>query len=186
MDTKTEEAYRLSFQQIQSHDVLAACRTVANYELSQPRPRGLFSGISAQEYWESYPCNEDAEILKSILLDSPEILNGISGGDMEMARIMAAFNFIWGLSHFPKWLHRHEFSSTSLDDSAVPAMLLFHAQSRQELKEYEEVELSCCPDSCEFCKSEDGKIYKSSDAPVLPHAHCTHEQGCRCCYLPVI
>ncbi|HEZ1548087.1 hypothetical protein ACTFHU_04645 [Neisseria meningitidis] len=186
MDIKTEEAYRLSFQHIQSHDVLAACRTVANYELSQPRPRGLFSGISAQEYWARYPEPSDVEILESIFSETAEILSKISDDDLNAARIIAAFNFIWGLSQIPKWLYRHEFASTPLDDSAVPAMLLFHAQSRQELKEYEEVELSCCPDGCEFCKSEDGKIYKSSDAPVLPHAHCTHEQGCRCCYLPVI
>lgn len=186
MDIKTEETYRLSFQHIQSHDVLAACRTVANYELSQPRPRGLFSGISAQEYWARYPEPSDVEILESIFSETAEILSKISDDDLNAARIIAAFNFIWGLSQIPKWLYRHEFASSNLSDSAVPLMLLFRAKSRQELKQYEKVEILGCPDSCKFCKSQSGKIYKSSDAPVLPHAHCTHEQGCRCCYLPVI
>ncbi|HGG9754560.1 TPA: hypothetical protein ACJKA0_002115, partial [Neisseria meningitidis] len=158
MDIKTEEAYRLSFQQIQSHDVLAACRTVANYELSQSRPRGLFSGISAQEYWARYPEPSDIEILESIFSETLEILDGISDDDLNAARIIAAFNFVWGLSKIPKWLYYHEFSSCSLVDSAVPLMLLFRAKSRQELKQYEKVEILGCPDSCEFCKSEDGKI----------------------------
>ena len=50
----------------------------------------------------------------------------------------------------------------------------------------EEVEILDYPDSCEFCKSQSGMVYRSSEAPVLPHAQCTHKSGCRCCYLPVI
>lgn len=41
-----DEAYRISLQQIRSGNISAACRTVADYELSQPQPRGLFSGVS--------------------------------------------------------------------------------------------------------------------------------------------
>ena len=181
-----DEAYKLSLQQIRSGDVSAACRTVADYELSQPQPRGLFSGVSPQEYWARYPEPSDTEILESIFSESPEILGGISNDDLNLARIISAFNFVWGLSQFPKWLYRQEFESFSLADSAAPLMLLFRAKSRQELKQHEEVEILGCPDSCEFCKSQSGKIYRSSEAPVLPHAQCTHESGCRCCYLPVI
>ena len=181
-----DEAYRISLQQIRSGDVLAACRTVADYELSQPQPRGLFSGVSPQEYWVQYPEPSDVEILESIFSESPEILGGISDDDLNLARIISAFNFVWGLNKIPKWLYRQEFELSGLADSAVPLMLLSRAKSRQELKQYEEVEILGCPDSCEFCKSQSGKIYRSSEAPVLPHAQCTHESGCRCCYLPVI
>ena len=181
-----DEAYRLSLQQIRSGDILAACRTVADYELSQPQPRGLFSGISPQEYWARYPEPSDIEILGSIFSETLEIPDGISDDDLNAARIIAAFNFVWGLSKIPKWLYHHEFSSSNIVDSAAPLMLLFRAKSRQELKQYEEVEILGCPDSCEFCKSQSGKIYRSSEAPVLPHAQCTYESGCRCCYLPVI
>ena len=181
-----DEAYKLSLQQIRSGDISAACRTVADYELSQSQPRGLFSGISSQEYWARYPEPSDVEILESIFSESPEILGGISDDDLNLARIIAAFNFVWGLSQFPKWLYYHEFSSFSLADSAAPLMLLSRAKSRQELKQYEKVEILGCPDSCEFCKSQSGKAYRSSEAPVLPHVQCTHKLGCRCCYLPVI
>lgn len=181
-----DEAYRVSLQQIRSGDISAACRTVADYELSQPQPRGLFSGVSPQEYWARYPEPSDIEILESIFSETLEILDGISDDDLNAARIIAAFNFVWGLSKIPKWLYHHEFSSSNIVDSAVPLMLLFRAKSRQELKQYEEVEILGCPDSCEFCKSQSGKTYRSSEAPVLPHAQCTHKSGCRCCYLPVI
>lgn len=180
-----DEAYKISLQQIRSGDVSAACRTVADYELSQPQPRGLFSGVSPQEYWARYPEPSDVEILESIFSEPLEILGGISD-DLNAARIISAFNFVWGLSKIPKWLYHQEFSSSSLIDSAVPLMLLSRAKSRQELKQYEEVEILGCPDSCEFCKSQSGKVYRSSEAPVLPHAQCTHKLGCRCCYLPVI
>lgn len=61
-----DEAYKLSLQQIRSGDILAACRTVADYELSQPQPRGLFSGVSPQEYWARYPEPSDVEILPEL------------------------------------------------------------------------------------------------------------------------
>lgn len=181
-----DEAYKLSLQQIRSGDISAACRTVADYELSQPQPRGLFSGISPQEYWVRYPEPSDIEILESIFSETLETPDGISDDDLNAARIIAAFNFVWGLNQIPKWLYHQEFSSSSLVDSAVPFMLLSRAKSRQELKQYEEVEILGCPDSCEFCKSQSGKAYRSTEAPVLPHAQCTHKSGCRCCYLPVI
>ncbi|WP_107812793.1 hypothetical protein [Neisseria sicca] len=181
-----DEAYRISLQQIRSGDILAACRTVADYELSQPQPRGLFSWVSPQEYWARYPEPSDVEILESIFSEPLETPDGISDDDLNATRIIAAFNFVWGLSKIPKWLYYHEFSSSSLVDSAAPLMLLSRAKSRQELKRYEKVEILGCHDSCEFCKSQSGKAYRSSEAPVLPHAQCTHKSGCRCCYLPVI
>ena len=119
-----DEAYKLSLQQIRSGDILAACRTVADYELSQTQPRGLFSGVSPQDYWARYPEPSDVEILESIFSELPEILGGISDDDLNAARIIAAFNFVWGLNQIPKWLYNQEFSSSSLIDSAAPLMLL--------------------------------------------------------------
>lgn len=90
-----DEAYRISLQQIRSGDVSAACRTVADYELSQPQPRGLFSGISPQEYWARYPEPSDIEILESIFSETLETPDGISDDDLNAARIIAAFNFVF-------------------------------------------------------------------------------------------
>lgn len=90
-----DEAYKLSLQQIRSGDILAACRTVADYELSQPQPRGLFSGVSPQEYWARYPEPSDVEILESIFSETLEILDGISDDDLNAAPIPSASSWIF-------------------------------------------------------------------------------------------
>lgn len=114
-----DEAYRVSLQQIRSGDVSAACRTVADYELSQPQPRGLFSGASPQEYWARYPEPSDVEILESIFSETPEILGKISQQQVR-------FNVSW-----PQYLldrvdeytsENHETRSGFLAKAALTAM----------------------------------------------------------------
>jgi hypothetical protein len=48
-----------------------------------------------------------------------------------------------------------------------------------------QVEIRCTADSCLACKAMSG-IYPIGNVPSLPNKNCTHEQGCRCCYLPVV
>jgi translation elongation factor EF-Tu-like GTPase len=52
------------------------------------------------------------------------------------------------------------------------------------------VEILAAPDSCEKCKSQQGRIYTVEEAiktRPLPCKDCNHEAGyCRCTYLPVI
>lgn len=52
------------------------------------------------------------------------------------------------------------------------------------------VEILATPDSCDHCKSQQGKIYTVEEAiktRPLPCKKCDHEMGyCRCTYLPVI
>lgn len=52
------------------------------------------------------------------------------------------------------------------------------------------VEILASPDSCEHCKSRQGKIYTVEEAiktRPLPCKECDHESGyCRCTYVPVI
>jgi len=52
------------------------------------------------------------------------------------------------------------------------------------------VEILASPNSCDHCKSQQGKIYTVEDAiksRPLPCKGCGHEMGyCRCTYLPVI
>lgn len=47
------------------------------------------------------------------------------------------------------------------------------------------VEILTTMDSCPICKAISG-VYLISDVPLLPVNNCTHKQGCRCCYLPVV
>ena len=39
----------------------------------------------------------------------------------------------------------------------------------------------CCP----FCEAMEG-VYSFDDVPVLPHEECSHPDGCRCSYAPVL
>ena len=40
-------------------------------------------------------------------------------------------------------------------------------------------------DSCPVCRSFEG-AYDFDNVPVLPHEGCSHPQGCRCHYAPVL
>ena len=48
------------------------------------------------------------------------------------------------------------------------------------------VEILGVDDACEECKKIARKQYKLADAPDLPYEHCTNENGCRCCYAPLV
>lgn len=40
-------------------------------------------------------------------------------------------------------------------------------------------------DCCPFCKTMEG-AYEFEDVPQLPHDECSHPNGCRCFYAPVL
>lgn len=40
-------------------------------------------------------------------------------------------------------------------------------------------------DSCPFCLAMEG-VYDFDDVPELPHEECSHPDGCRCFYAPVL
>ena len=40
-------------------------------------------------------------------------------------------------------------------------------------------------DCCPFCNAMEG-VYSFDDVPELPHEECSHPQGCRCFYAPVL
>lgn len=64
-------------------------------------------------------------------------------------------------------------------------------RSQENLKGYSKnefitrVEIMCNDDSCPKCKAVCGE-YLLREAPLLPIKGCTHEDGCRCCYTPVV
>jgi hypothetical protein len=40
--------------------------------------------------------------------------------------------------------------------------------------------------SCQVCRAMADQVYTPDTAPRLPHADCTHPEGCRCAYTPVM
>lgn len=47
------------------------------------------------------------------------------------------------------------------------------------------IRISVAEDACPFCY-ERLNTYPKDQAPVLPHRGCSHENGCRCVYEPVL
>ncbi|MEZ4643759.1 MAG: hypothetical protein R3E31_13685 [Chloroflexota bacterium] len=47
------------------------------------------------------------------------------------------------------------------------------------------VRILAARDSCPVCKSFEG-AYEFDDVPELPHEGCSHPDGCRCFYAPVL
>ena len=40
-------------------------------------------------------------------------------------------------------------------------------------------------DACPYCRAMEG-VYSFEDVPELPHEECSHPNGCRCFYAPVL
>jgi len=41
-------------------------------------------------------------------------------------------------------------------------------------------------DSCPACRAAAQTVYMPDEAPLIPIQECTHPQGCRCAYTPVM
>ncbi len=48
------------------------------------------------------------------------------------------------------------------------------------------VRILAASDSCPACQALAGAVYHPDEAPLIPIAGCTHPQGCRCVYRPVM
>jgi hypothetical protein len=89
-------------------------------------------------------------------------------------------------------------------DKAAQSWIQQHARSKRKPADYAEktlaayrlglrakgaivgVRVLAAPDSCPECRALGDQIFSPDDAPRLPHAACTHPQGCRCAYTPVM
>ena len=62
------------------------------------------------------------------------------------------------------------------------------AQARRKLQNNDRVSLirvSVAHDACPACAASQG-AYPKQSVPVLPHEGCSHGEGCRCYYEPVL
>lgn len=71
------------------------------------------------------------------------------------------------------------------------ADLSMYSVRQQMLKRFREnprviaIRINVAHDACSACAELTG-TYAKDDVPVLPHAGCSHEGGCRCTYEPVL
>jgi MoaA/NifB/PqqE/SkfB family radical SAM enzyme len=48
------------------------------------------------------------------------------------------------------------------------------------------IRIVSAPDSCSSCQRLAGKVYQPDETPVIPIQECSHPQGCRCVYSPLM
>lgn len=183
-----DQLYEKIYELLQSGKIKEACRTVAEYELNSPNPRGLLDNV--QDYWQNYPHPRDLQVLETIFSEHPEILSFLNKQDLQVARNIAAANFLLGTDRFYRWVKPNFNYQVNMNPDAIPRMLLFYAITNRNIKEYKAmgikyIQLNACHDGCEACKVRHDEIFPIDNAPVVPHADCTHKMGCRCDYLPV-
>ena len=46
--------------------------------------------------------------------------------------------------------------------------------------------IACSENSCGYCRSMDGRVFKLDDLPEMPFEKCTNDLGCRCVVIAVI
>jgi hypothetical protein len=69
-----------------------------------------------------------------------------------------------------------------LEELSTTAVALKHLKENPRVKA---VRVTVADDSCPYCY-ELLKTYPKNEVPHLPHQGCSHENGCRCFYEPVL
>jgi hypothetical protein len=175
-------------------DSRANCEDSTRHEMSRWLRRGKAERAAAvlNDFLKSFnlppkdhgPVMEDVKLVLGI-----KDVSGLSGAEFEKARVHAAIELLWDgklnalyYSQVPSF---HQFDLAA-------SIVIGKKRSREELKGYSEmefvnkVEIMCLDDSCRACKAAARKKYLIKNAPLLPVDGCTHENGCRCSYVPVV
>ena len=179
-----------AFNLLHAHDFAGASQTVAAFEAAQVFPRGM--GID----WAKHNVSRDVSQLKMIFEIKPKILDSLAGGEWEPLRIAAGMMALWGTGRAEAWLPPSFVGVPKFDADTAARMLLFASSNKLRLAEYRQLSdrgvrmkglrVSVTGGSCQTCKKMAGKRYGFEDFPELPHAGCTHRNGCRCLAMPVL
>jgi hypothetical protein len=117
-----------------------------------------------------------------------EEMPGLTPAEVKDARINWAIERLWtgqteGMfySPIPKFYKFARFVAANIREKESQAEL--RGYSKDEFITH--VEIMCNDDSCRKCKAAAGE-YLLKEAPLLPIRGCTHEDGCRCSYYPIV
>jgi hypothetical protein len=72
--------------------------------------------------------------------------------------------------------------NADLSEFSATAVALKHMKDNPRIKA---IRVTVAHDACPHCY-ELLKTYPKDEAPILPHLGCSHENGCRCFYEPVL
>lgn len=184
-EERERSAKARSFQLLCAGKLRDAGLVVAEFECEQVFRRGI--GVD----WSEQPSAESIKKIKAIREARPSILKNVSDKDWEGLQQAAAMMDLWAERSGSEWLPEGFIGASNLDAETAIRMVMFaggHCATLAQLRESEitKVEISGCgEESCPTCKKMNGRKYRVSQVPELPHPDCTHEMGCRCMILPV-
>jgi hypothetical protein len=178
-----DEAEASVMRRLAARDFRTASLTVATFEASKPKARGI--GID----WKHYDPDRDRIPLEAIFSHEPGILKGVRPDALEVLRVAAGMMYLWGVGTPRRsWLPFHFDNGSRFDGDVAARMLVFYADSQRNTYSIgvavaESVKILGCSDSsrCAACAAIDGNEYPVAGVPEIPFPDCTSPKGCRCC-----
>lgn len=175
---------------LKERDFAAAATAAYKYEEASIFPRGV--GID----WAQQQSAEDERRLAIIFGPLPPVCREFAPSVSEGLQIAAGLMLLWGENYQPTWTQLLGLESVGPDVDVQARMILFAARHRAALDGIRLSEIDLGPEfeylvkvhptqdarTCPTCRSYEGQTFSVSKAPVLPHAGCTSEMGCRCVY----
>jgi SAP domain len=187
-----EEEYRKEIElsvlnAVKQREFVRASELVAAFEARQLFPRGL--NIN----WGKIDHEAVVRTLMLISCSKPSILDRLNDAQVEVCRIGASMQLLWGESKRNLWLPSDFDTGLHIDGECAARMIYFSVLHNAEMKEHREAvaegiltgiyfEILTVKDecSCKACFDLDGKRYALDEVPELPHKSCSSELGCRC------
>jgi hypothetical protein len=180
-----EIAERETYELLEQQKLEEAIRVMVKCEASQDKPRGL--GIDWKNYEATSLFTRKVETLKDVFNATPAILINIDENQLKRIRLAAGMMQLWGARSAWRWLPEGVDKAVLSAWAVASRMLEFHAIHLRRMEDFRDagirnVQVMGIADSrqCPECKDIDGKLFKLEDAPELPYAKCTCEDGCRC------
>lgn len=187
--TRKDHSQKLAVQ-MQTADLLDAgssldaVKLVCDYEMQQPRPRGM--GVN----WASG--TEGLARIKAIYSSTPWFLENVPPSSLADVRLVAAMDELWGerVKIFP---NRHApIDGCRFDLGTAARQLQFHEANKAIVAEASQlslpskIEYLAAQGDCEACQARNGRHYTCSKAPEIPSRDCKCDTGCRCILAVVI
>jgi hypothetical protein len=85
----------------------------------------------------------------------------------------------------PSWIQQHARHKAKPANYAEKTLAAYRLGMRAK-GSIVGVRVLAAADSCPACRALSEQAYTPDDAPRLPHAGCSHPDGCRCAYAPVM
>jgi len=155
---------------------------------------------------ECYDSREDVDMLRLIFTARPKILAHLDESVLATVRVVAGMGHLWSPGWDPEMDCEHwlapgleaglTMGNRKLRIWRVGAMLLDYVLARKEVERWrndphiaegiEAVTIRNTNDdhTCEACRQLQNTRFRLNEAPELPYARCTSEQGCRCTLSP--